>query len=158
MKKKSPLIIILICVIICLSLGSLSGINNKDAIVNWYQYINKPSWTLSDWLFGPVWTLLYILMGISVALVLHSDNANKKFAVSVFIFQFVFNLAWSFIFFSQQATGWAFMEIIILLILIIVTTNSFYKVNKLSALLLFPYLIWVLFASVLNGTIWYLNK
>ena len=149
---------IFICVAVCLGLGLLSGLSTADSISNWFQYINKPSWNPPNWLFAPVWTILYILMGIAFALILHSSNSNKNLAIRLFIIQFVLNLAWSFIFFNMHLPGWAFAEIIFMLLFIILTIISFYRINKTAAYLLLPYLLWVSFASVLNGTIWYLNK
>lgn len=149
---------IAICIIVCVALGLLSGLSTVDAIKNWYQYINKPSWNPPNWLFAPVWTLLYILMGIAVALIWHSSNQNKKTAIGIFIVQFVLNLAWSFIFFNMHKIGWAFAEIIIMLFFISLTILLFYKINKTAAWLMLPYLCWVSFATVLNGAIWYLNS
>jgi tryptophan-rich sensory protein len=155
---KSVYAKIILCVIICTSLGFLSGISTADSITNWFQFVKKPSWNPPNWLFAPVWTLLYILMGISVALIWHSNSKNKKSAISLFVIQFILNLCWSIIFFNQHQTGWAFVEIIIMLIFIIMTNFSFYKINKTAAYLLLPYICWVSFATVLNGTIWFLNK
>ena len=155
---KSVYAKIILCVIICTSLGFLSGLSTADSITNWFQFVKKPSWNPPNWLFAPVWTLLYILMGISVALIWHSNSNNKKKAIGLFIIQFTLNLCWSIIFFNQHMPGLAFVEIIVMLIFIILTTVSFYKINKTAAYLLLPYICWVSFATVLNGTIWFLNK
>lgn len=149
---------IILCSLLCLTLGISSGFSTVDSITNWYQFIIKPSWNPPNWLFGPVWSLLYLLMGISVALIWHSQDSNKKNAIQLFIIQFALNLGWSFIFFNQHEIGWAFVEILIMLTAIILTILSFYKISKTAAYLLIPYLCWVSFASVLNGTIWFLNK
>ena len=148
----------MICTSLCLSLGILSGFTTSDSITNWYQFISKPSWNPSSWVFGPVWTILYILMGIAVALIWHSKHKNKRKALLFFMTQFIFNLSWSFIFFNLHLIGWALIEIMIMLVLIFMTSFSFYKINKTSAYLLIPYIIWVSFATVLNATIWYLNR
>lgn len=155
---KSLIVKIIICTSLCVLLGIASGFSTVDSISNWYQYLVKPSWNPPNWLFGPVWTTLYLLMGISVAMIWHSDNPAKKFAVRLFIIQFILNLAWSFIFFNMHLPGWAFAEILVMLLFIILTIISFYTINKTAACLLIPYLLWVSFATVLNGTIWYLNK
>ncbi len=146
------------CVATCLLLGIFSGFSTIDSINNWYQYINKPSWNPPNWIFGPVWTTLYILMGISLALIWHSTHGEKRKAIILFIIQFVFNLCWSFIFFKLHLIGWAFIEIIIMLFFIVLTVYSFFKINKMASFILIPYLCWVSFATVLNGTIWYLNQ
>lgn len=155
---KSLILKITFCVVLCLALGLLSGFSTIDSINNWYQFIKKPSWNPPNWLFAPVWTSLYILMGIAVALVWHSSDQNKKTAIGIFIVQFVLNLAWSFIFFNMHQVGWAFAEIITMLFFIFLTILLFYKINKTAAWLMLPYLCWVSFATVLNGTIWYLNS
>ncbi|MEO6251943.1 MAG: TspO/MBR family protein [Ferruginibacter sp.] len=155
---KSLVLKIFICVLICLALGLLSGFSTVESISNWYRFINKPVWNPPNWVFGPVWTLLYIMMGISLALVWHTNHQNKKRAVTFFVIQFVLNIAWSFIFFNLHAIGWAFAEIIIMLTLIAITMAAFYKISKPAAWLMLPYLIWVSFATILNGSIWYLNS
>ena len=133
-----------------------------QSITNWFQYIKKPSWNPPDWLFGPVWTLLYILMGIALAFIWYSNHPAKNKAILLFAFQFAFqfalNLAWSFIFFNQHLIGWALAEILLMFVAIVLTIFSFYKINKTGASLLFPYLAWVVFASILNAAIWLLNK
>jgi len=156
MKKLATKIFI--CSTICLLLGLASGYSTVAEIQNWYQYIIKPTWNPPNWLFGPVWTTLYILMGISVALVLHTALTLPKKALVLFSTQFVLNLLWSFIFFNQHQIGYAFVEIVCMLFFIVATIISFYRINKTAAYLMLPYLLWVCFATVLNGTIWYLNK
>lgn len=155
---KSLFIKIAVCIAICLALGLFSGFSTVESINSWYRFINKPSWNPPNWIFGPVWTLLYILMGIAVALIWHTQHQNKKTAITFFVIQFALNIAWSFIFFNLHAIGWAFMEIIVMLFFIAITIFSFYKISKPAAWLMVPYLIWVLFATVLNGTIWHLNS
>lgn len=155
---KSIYFKIFICIAICLTLGLLSGFSTVDEIANWYRFIYKPSWNPPNWIFGPMWTTLYILMGIAVALIWQSSHQPKKRAIILFIIQFIFNLAWSFIFFNLHAIGWALAEILMMLLFIMLTIVSFYKINKTAAFLLIPYLLWVSFATVLNGSIWYLNN
>ena len=155
---KSLFIKIAVCIAICLALGLFSGFSTVESINSWYRFINKPSWNPPNWIFGPVWTLLYILMGIAVALIWHTQHQNKKTAITFFVIQFALNIAWSFIFFNLHAIGWAFMEIIVMLFFIAITIFSFYKISNPAAWLMVPYLIWVLFATVLNGTIWHLNS
>ncbi|UEG49556.1 tryptophan-rich sensory protein [Ferruginibacter lapsinanis] len=156
MKKLA--VKILICSTTCLLLGIASGYSTAGAIKNWYQYIVKPDWNPPNWLFGPVWTILYLLMGVSLALVWHKALVLPKKALILFIIQFILNLLWSYIFFNKQQIGYAFVEIACMLLFIVLTTISFYRINKTAAYLMLPYLFWVCFATVLNGTIWYLNK
>ncbi len=155
---KSLILKITVCIGLCLMLGLLSGFSTAESINGWFRFINKPTWNPPNWIFGPVWTVLYILMGIAVALIWHTHHQNKKSAITFFVIQFVLNIAWSFIFFNLQAIGWAFIEIIAMLFYIAITILSFYKISKPAAWLMTPYLIWVLFATVLNGTIWHLNS
>lgn len=143
---------------LCVTLGLLSGLSTVNEINTWYATIQKPSWNPPDRIFGPVWTSLYILMGIAAGMIWHTKDEKRIQALMLFVLQFMLNLGWSYLFFERHAIGWAFAEIIILLILIIVTTISFYKIKPLAAGLMIPYILWVSFATCLNGTIWLLNK
>ncbi len=144
------------CCLLCNVLGSIPALFTMGEISNWYTTINKPSWQPPNWLFGPVWTLLFCLMGFSLYQILHSPN-NKK-ALQLFVAQFVCNMLWTILFFKGHLIGWAFIEIIILWLLIIATIKATYTINKLGGYVLIPYLLWVTFAMVLNCTIWFLNK
>ena len=149
---------ILICSTACVLLGILSGVGTASSVQTWFPSIIKPTWNPPSWLFGPVWTALYIMMGIALALVWHTPHPKRNIAIRLFILQFILNLAWSFIFFSLHQIGWAFVEIICIWTSILLTIFAFSEVNKKAAYLLVPYISWVTFASILNGTIWYLNK
>jgi len=155
---KSLTVKIIISASICLILGTLSGFSTIDSITNWYQFLNKPSFNTPNWIFGPVWTLLYLMMGISFGIIWHSTNNVQKRAMQLFAVQFVLNLGWSYLFFNLHALSLAYVEILSMIIAIIFTIFAFYKINKTAAILLVPYLCWVLFASFLNLSIWYLNK
>ena len=126
---------------------------------SWYTQINKPEWNPPSWIFGPVWTTLYVMMGISFFLVWKSGAASslKKTAIFFWIAQLVANFFWSIIFFGQQEIGLAFGEILLLWVLILLTIFSFAKISKPAAWLLVPYISWVSFAAMLNYTIWKLN-
>lgn len=154
---KSLAFKIIVCAIVCLTLGTLSGFSTIDAINNWYQFLVKPSFNPPNWIFGPVWTLLYLTMGISLGIIWNSTNNGRKRAMQLFAVQFVLNLCWSYLFFNLHALGIAYLEILSMLIAIIFTIFAFYKINKTAAILLIPYACWVLFASFLNLSIWYLN-
>ena len=149
---------IIVCAIICLTLGTLSGFSTMHEITNWYQFLIKPSFNPPNWIFGPVWTLLYLMMGVSLGIIWHSTLEGRKKAMQLFAVQFVLNLGWSFLFFNLHMLGIAFVEIIAMLIAIIFTIFAFYKVNKTASFLLIPYLCWVSFASFSNISIWLLNK
>jgi peptide-methionine (R)-S-oxide reductase len=154
---KSKLSKILFSAITCLVLGSLSGILTIDSVTTWYPTINKPTWNPPSWIFGPVWTTLYIMMGVSFALVWHSKHPERKQAMSLFVIQMMLNLLWTPIFFGLNLLGWSLIEIVVLFITLLVTIMKFSRINKTSAWLLVPYLLWVGFATVLTGSIWYLN-
>lgn len=127
---------------------------------SWYQTLDKPSWNPPSWVFGPVWTALYILMGIAMFLIWRSD-APEKLKRKATIFwgvQLVFNFLWSFLFFGQQQIFGALLEIVVLWVLILLTIFAFARVSKLAAWLLVPYISWVSFATILTYTIWDLNR
>ena len=149
---------IIVCVLLCAGLGFASGFSTINEITGWYAGIEKPAWNPPNWIFSPVWTTLYILMGVAAGIIWHSNSEEKNKALLLFILQFLFNLAWSFIFFSQHRIGLAFAEIIVMFVLIVLTSISFYRIKPVAAYLMIPYIIWVLFATCLNGAIWILNK
>lgn len=151
---------LIIAILIPLIVGFTSGFFTAGNVSGWYQTIQKPSWNPPSWIFGPVWTTLYILMGISLFLVWRSDAAEsvKRTAIILFAAQLVFNFFWSLIFFKMHQPGWAFAEILVMWVLILLTIFSFGKISSLAAWLLVPYISWVSFASILNYTIWRLNS
>ena len=143
-----------------LTVGFTSSFFTITGIGSWYQTIQKPSWNPPNWIFGPVWTTLYIMMGIALYLIWKSDAAIrvKNNAILLFAFQLVLNFFWAIIFFDQHQPGWAFLEIVFLWILILLTIFAFAKISYLSAWLLVPYIAWVSFAAILNYTIWRMNS
>jgi tryptophan-rich sensory protein len=149
--------IIVSCIVIT-GLGLLSGLMTTPEIQGWYATLNKPSWNPPNRLFGPVWTTLYIMMGIAFSLIWHSSHPNRKQAMKLFAVQFVLNLAWTFIFFNQHQLQLALIEIIALWIMILVNIIVFYRINRAAGFLLVPYLAWVSFATFLNYTIMQLNQ
>jgi len=149
--------------IISLALPQLAGIVGSlfttSAIPTWYATLQRPSFSPPNWIFGPAWITLYILMGISVYLIWQRIEKNKiaKSALWMFWVHLFFNASWSIIFFGLQNPGLAFVNIIIIWLLIIALMIKFWKINRWASYLLIPYLLWVSFASVLNYFIWYLN-
>ncbi|MBW0160965.1 MAG: tryptophan-rich sensory protein [Sediminibacterium sp.] len=149
---------LIISIVLCVSLGSVGGLVTVNEIPTWYATLNKPSFNPPNWLFGPVWTTLYVLMGISVYLIWKQPvSTERNKALQLFILQFILNFCWSFIFFGLHATGWALMEMIALWILILLSILHFAKHSKTAAWLLVPYIAWVSFALLLNAAIWRLN-
>lgn len=151
---------LIISIVIPLIIGGLSGFFTATGVDSWYQTIEKPSWNPPNWIFGPVWTALYVMMGISLYLVWKSDASlmNKKKAITLFAVQLILNFFWSLIFFTMQSPGWALVEIVILWLFILLTIFAFARISKAAAWLLVPYISWVSFASILTYTIWQLNN
>jgi tryptophan-rich sensory protein len=144
---------------ICLGAGGLGAIATTPEIDSWYQTLAKPSWNPPNWLFGPVWTTLYLMMAISGWLVWKpAGTLAARLPLVLFTVQLLLNIAWSWIFFGCHAPGWAFMEIVILWTAIVATIVAFFQRSKWAAALLVPYLMWVSFAMVLNFAIWQLNR
>jgi translocator protein len=119
----------------------------------------KPDWNPPGWLFGPVWTFLYILMGLALYLIWKSSapRALKRPAILLWSCQMGLNFLWSFLFFNQHMMAVAFYEIVLLWLLILLTIFAFARIHKVAAWLLVPYISWVSFAAMLNYTIWQLN-
>lgn len=154
MKFFAPII----SIFIALSAGFIGSFFTKNSVSTWYTTINKPSFNPPSWVFAPVWTVLYVLMGIAGYLIWNqSDLPAAKIALSLYVVQLVLNTLWSILFFGIKNPGVAFFEIIILLILIIGTTVLFWRINPWAGALMIPYIMWVSFASYLNYTIWQLN-
>lgn len=150
MPKNIPLLVLSIG--LCLGAGVLGSFFTFSAIPDWYAALNKPSFSPPNWIFGPVWTTLYIMMGISLYLVW-----QKKKVPLVFWAQLFLNAIWSIIFFGMKNPGLALIDIIALWITIVLTIKSFSKISKPAGYLLIPYLLWVSFAAILNLSIVLLN-
>ena len=148
------------CVLICLAVGFVGSIFTAPAIGSWYAFLNKPSFNPPAWIFAPVWTLLYILMGIALFLVYQKIKENKaaRPAVIIFFVHLFFNFSWSLVFFGLKMIPLAFSNIIILWLLIVYLIIIFWQIDKRASILLWPYLVWVSFASVLNYSILMLNR
>lgn len=156
---KSTILLIL-CILLSQSAGIIGSYFTIDAIQNWYVTLNRPGISPPNWVFAPVWTSLYTMMGISFFLVIRKgiSNTTVKIASVIFILQLILNAAWSIVFFGNQNLQNAFIVIIMLIILILLNIFYFHKVNRWAAYLLIPYLAWVSFASVLNYQFWMLNR
>ncbi|MDR9417485.1 TspO/MBR family protein [Gracilimonas sp.] len=150
---------IVLGIIVCNLIGLMASSVTLPAISDWYVNLNKPFFNPPNWLFGPVWTLLYTFMGIAAAMIWQQGFRHEKvkYALAIFGIQLGLNGIWSFLFFGFQSPLLAFIEIIILLIAIVITILKFKEIKPIAAWLLIPYLLWVLFASVLNFSIFLLN-
>ena len=151
---------LIISIILTVGLGLLGGIFTAPEIPTWFAHLNKPAWNPPNWLFAPVWTTLYLLMGIAFYLAWKAKAGidAKRWAIIIFIAQFALNFAWSDIFLKDHQMGWAFVDIVVLWLAIICTIVAFSRINTTAAWLLVPYLCWVSFAAVLNYAIWQMNS
>lgn len=141
-------------VFIAAALGALASVEAGA----FYTQLQRPDWAPPGWVFGPVWTLLYTMMGIAAWLVWRRVGllAGQK-ALGVFLLQLVLNALWSWLFFAWSLGAWAFIDILLLLVLIAANLFLFWRISMLAGLLLIPYGLWVSFAAVLNVTVWQLN-
>jgi tryptophan-rich sensory protein len=147
---------LIVSIAIPLIAGFIGSIFTTKSIPNWYATIQKPSFNPPNWIFGPVWTTLFILMGIALYLVWTSGKANNA-ALWIFGIQLALNVLWSIIFFGLHSPLWAFVDIIALWLAILATIISFFSVSPPAAYLLVPYILWVSFATILNWKIMVLN-
>jgi tryptophan-rich sensory protein len=124
----------------------------------WYEGLAKPSLTPPNWVFGPVWTLLYLMMGVAAGLVWRKAGLHgARVALGLYLLQLVLNSAWSWLFFGLHQPGWAFADIVLLWLAIVATILAFQRISAAAALMMTPYLVWVSFASYLNFMLWRLN-
>ncbi len=150
---------VILSIIICEAAGLIGSIFTTPNIPTWYATLQKPSFAPPNWVFGPVWTTLFALMGIAAYLVWRRGTKNKIVKSALFIFgcQLALNIMWSVLFFGLQSPEAAFVEIIILWLAIALSIRAFFKVSKPAAYLLLPYIAWVTFAGFLNYMIAVLN-
>lgn len=150
---------LLISIILPLSIGAIAGIFTAKAIPEWYATLNQPSFNPPNWIFGPVWTTLYIIMGISFFMIWKLESGKQRNqAIAIFLVQLLLNFSWSFFFFYFNTILLALIVIVILWSTIVLMLTRFYKLKPLAAYLNIPYLLWVSFATVLNVAYFFLNK
>jgi len=155
----SKIVKLLIAIVGCQMAGVVGSLFTSPSIPTWYATIRKPNFTPPNWAFAPVWTTMFILMGISAYLIWNQGLENKivKTALLVFGIQLVLNMLWSFLFFGLHSPLYAFFEIIVLWLAILFTMANFFKISRTAGWLLIPYIIWVSFAAILNFYIARLN-
>ncbi|MGC4040529.1 MAG: TspO/MBR family protein [Flavobacterium sp.] len=151
---------IVLVVLVCVSLGFVSGMVTEKSVQTWFLTLEKPFFNPPNWIFAPVWTLLYIMMGIAAGLVWTSNADDKlvKKGLGFFAIQFALNMLWSYIFFGLRNPFLALIEIVLLWLMVWETFIVFRKVSKTAGHLMIPYIAWVSFATLLNASIWYLNR
>lgn len=158
--KISNFLKLFIAILISEMAGIIGSFFTASSVSNWYLTLPKPFLSPPSWVFGPVWTLLYFLMGVAAFLIWQKGLEKKevKIALTFFAIQLFFNTLWSIIFFGLHNPFLAFIEIIILWISILATIIYFYKISRVTLYLLLPYILWVSFAGYLNFSIWQLSK
>jgi translocator protein len=154
---------ILVVVVTCLVVGYFAGMVTRSAITTWYPTLVKPSFNPPNWIFAPVWSMLYVMMGVAAGLVWNRMEQEKekevaKSALIFFAIQLALNALWSYLFFGLKNPMLAGLEVIVLWLMIYETYLKFAKIDKIAGFLFIPYLLWVSFASVLNASIWWLNR
>ena len=157
MKQTSDLFGLAFFLFTCFLLGSVGGLITATSVDTWYPNLAKPFLTPPDWVFAPVWRILYLLIGLSGWIIWRQRAPECKKALLIFLIQLGFNVVWPFIFFGARLIGTALIEISVLLIVIIINIVAFCRIKPLSGLLLFSYTLWVVYATVLNASIWILN-
>jgi tryptophan-rich sensory protein len=149
-------------VLLCEGTGAVGSIYTYNGVRDWYPKLQKPSFTPPGWVFGPVWMVLYAMMGFSLYLASQHPTEEHEglwWASRVlFGIQLALNVLWSYVFFGRRSAGWALVEILFLWAAIAATTLTFFKMSRTAGLLLLPYLLWVSFATLLNQSIWRLNR
>jgi translocator protein len=144
---------------VCFATAAVGAALTAATVHDWYPTLHKPAWTPPNWVFGPAWTTLYILMALAAWLVWRRGGwTARRGALGLFAVQLVLNAAWSGLFFTLRSPGVAFAEIMLLWCVILATLWSFGRVSSLAASLFVPYLLWVTYAATLNGTIWRMNS
>ena len=158
MSKTTQAIGLVVLLAICLGVGFLGSLATISEIPGWFRTLAKPTWNPPDYVFGPVWTALYVMMAVAAWLVWRQRGfAAARLPLMLFGIQLGINLAWSFVFFAWHQPGWAFVDIVMLWLALAATVVAFFRRSHLAGWLLVPYLGWVTFASVLNLAIWRLN-
>ena len=156
--KRSDITKLIISILFPLALGAIAGRFTAQAVPDWFASLNRPSFSPPNWIFGPVWTILYILLGISLYLIWKQiPSKERNNALLIFSLQMFLNFIWSFVFFYFNQIGLALIVIVGLWISIVFMLISFYKLKPSAAYLNLPYLLWVTFASVLNAGYFILN-
>ncbi len=160
-KQKGNILTLVIAVLLPILGGGIVGFITSQEVSTWYLTLQKPAWNPPNWIFGPVWTILYGVIGLASWLIWRKREGQEKQArraLSWYGLQLGLNFLWSVIFFGLRRPDLALLEIVILWGAIVVTLLKFVRLDRLAAALMIPYLLWVTFATALNGAIWWLNR
>jgi len=157
--KANQIIKLVASLLLTLAIGGIAGIFTTEVIPGWYATLNQPSFNPPNWVFGPVWTTLYTIMGISLFMIWRLDAGKERNqAILAFMVQLLLNFCWSFFFFYFKMIGLALVDILVLWITITFMLVRFYKIKPLAAYINIPYLLWVTFATALNTAYFFLNR
>ena len=157
--KANQIIKLVTSLLLPLAIGGIAGVFTREAIPGWYASLNQPSFNPPNFVFGPVWSTLYIIMGISLFLIWKLPASKQRNqAILIFMVQLFLNFCWSFIFFYFKMIGLALLDILVLWITIIFMLVRFYVIKPVAAYINIPYLLWVTFATALNMAYFFLNR
>ena len=144
---------------LCFAVSIAGAVVTASSVGTWYTTLHKPAFNPPNWIFAPVWTVLFVMMAVAAWQVWRQRGwRNAKAAMLLFLVQLVLNFAWTYLFFGQRAIGVALVEIVILLAAILATMRAFWMRDRVAGLLMIPYAGWVSFATLLNAAIWQLNQ
>ena len=150
---------LIVSLMVCYTAAAIGGLTTAEAVATWYPNVVKPSWNPPNWIFAPVWSLLYFMMAVASWLVWKADRILvTRPALAWFGFHLMLNALWSLLFFGMKRFDLAMIEIVLLWLSIVISIFLYYRFSKIAAMLLLPYCVWVTFASCLNYAIWSLNR
>ena len=157
-RKHSFWLALIAFLVLTFAVAAIGGAVTSSSVQTWYPTLNKPAFNPPDWIFGPVWTSLYVMMALSAALVWsRAAPPVRRTAIAWFLIQLALNLGWSLLFFGLNQVAFAFGWLVVLWLAIAVTLRRFWPISRAAGLLLVPYLAWVAFAGLLKFLIWRLN-
>lgn len=152
-------LVLIVFIAVTFAAAGIGGAATASSVAEWYPTLAKPAWNPPDWVFGPVWSTLYLLMAVSAWRVWrHVEHPGRRPALAWYFAQLVLNALWSVLFFGLRQPGAALIGILVLLALLVVVLVKFARIDRVAAALWLPYVAWVGFAAVLNGAIWWLNR
>lgn len=151
---------LVVALIVPLIVGAIGGLATSSSLTDWYPTLQKPAWTPPNWVFGPVWTALYLMMGFAAWRVWMVGLLNRPVRLALILFgvQLALNLGWSLLFFGLQRPLLGLVDIVVLDVVLTITLIAFLRVDRLAGFLLAPYLMWSWFATALNSSLWWLNR
>lgn len=157
--RRGAILALPVWIAVSLLAGALGGLATQSSVESWYPSLTKPTWNPPSWVFGPVWTLLYVLMGTAAWRVwLRRSQPLARQGLVLFGVQLVLNALWSLLFFGLRAPGLAMAELVLLWLAVASTLGVFWRTDRFAGGLLIPYLAWITFAAFLNHAIWWLNR